>query len=189
MMPAFLTRPAGVGAGWPWAVGVVGRRSGWPAQLVRFAVVGGAATVVQLALYAFLADSIGSQLANVASWLASTVVATEAHRRYSFGTAGPGAEADHAVGALTSVLTLLLGTVTLAALDNPTGFAGVLALCAVNGAMGLLRFGALRWWMVRRAESTARSGRPQPPAPQSCTDEPAERIDSWVGGPVVSAGT
>jgi putative flippase GtrA len=188
MMPAFLTRPGGPAracAGRPWAVRVVGRRSGWPAQLVRFAVVGGAATVVQLALYAFLADSIGSQLANVVSWLASTVVATEAHRRYSFGTAGPGAEADHAVGALTSVLTLLLGTVTLAALANPTGFAGVLALCAVNGAMGLLRFGALRWWMVRRAEST----RMPQPAPQSGTDEPAERIDSWVGGPVVSAGT
>ncbi len=126
------------------------RRRGWTGQLARFGVVGGATSLLQLALYAFLADSIGAQAANVASWLVSTLVATEAHRRFSFGGSASNAEGDHAVGLGTSVLTLLLSTVALAALDNPTGAAGVAALIAVNAGVGLLRFGTLRWWMIGR---------------------------------------
>ncbi|HEY5878341.1 MAG TPA: GtrA family protein [Nakamurella sp.] len=137
-----------------------GGRPAWAAQLIRFGLVGGAASVVQLAMYAFLADSIGSQAANIASWLVSTLVATEAHRRYSFGSTTSGAESDHVVGILTSVLTLLLSSVALAALDNPTGTTGVLALIAVNGLVGVLRFVTLRWWMVgRRAHSQATPSR------------------------------
>jgi putative flippase GtrA len=134
------------------------RRAGWFAQLVRFGLVGGAASVVQLGLYTFLADSVGSQLANVLSWLVSTMVATEAHRRYSFRTPGTGSTGDHTVGVVTSLLTLLLSTVALAALENPVGVAGVLALVAVNGIVGVLRFVTLRWWLVdHRGGSRAHS--------------------------------
>ena len=151
MSLAALTRTGGPAvARLGFAAGPAG--AGWFSQLVRFGLAGGAASVIQLALYAFLADSVGAQPANVGSWLVSTLVATEAHRRYSFGTTGSGAEGDHVVGIVTSVVTLLLSTVALAALENPTGFAGVLALVAVNGMVGVLRFVALRWWMVGRRD-------------------------------------
>jgi putative flippase GtrA len=139
------------------------RTAGWLRQLLRFAVVGGAASVVQLALYAFLADTIGAQPANVASWLVSTLVATEAHRRYSFGTAGANAESDHVAGVVTSLLTLLLSGATLAALGDPAGPAGLAALVAVNGVVGGLRFVVLRWWLVGRRGR--REDHPATPSP------------------------
>ena len=165
MTLATLTRSDGSSATRVGALLVgLGRRArpGWVLQLVRFGLVGGAASVVQLAMYAFLADSIGSQAANVASWLVSTLVATEAHRRYSFGSTTSGAESDHVVGILTSVLTLLLSTVALAALDNPTGATGVLALIAVNALVGVARFAALRWWMVGRPAHSQAMPSPSP---------------------------
>jgi len=146
--------------------GRLGRRATtpWIGQLVRFAMVGGGASVLQLATYAFLADSIGSQSANVVSWLVSTLMATELHRRFSFGRSGSGIEGDHAVGIVTSLLTLLLGAAALATLNDPSDAAGVLALVVVNGLVGGLRFVLLRWWMVgrssRRFSTTAPDGRP-----------------------------
>lgn len=130
--------------------GRVGRRAAapWIGQLARFGMVGGAASVLQLATYAFLADSVGPQPANVASWLVSTLVATDLHRRFSFGGSRSGTEGDHVVGVVTSLLTLLLSAAALAALNDPSGAAGVLALVAVNGLVGGLRFVVLRWWMV-----------------------------------------
>lgn len=135
---------------------------GWMRQLSRFGVVGGAASVLQLATYTFLTDSVGSQLANVLSWLLSTLAATEAHRRFSFGGSGSGAEGDHAVGVVTSLLTLVLGAAALTALDDPSGAAGGLTLVAVNGLVGVARFAVLRWWMVSRPAGHARRapGRP-----------------------------
>lgn len=123
---------------------------GWLGQFARFGVVGGGSSVLQMAAYAFLADSIGSQPANVVSWLASTLLATELHRRFSFRGPLSGAEGDHVVGVVTSLAALLLGAATLAALGDPSETAGVLALMAVNVLVGALRFVVLRWWMVGR---------------------------------------
>ena len=133
------------------AVGLLRRREArpaWVGQLARFGVVGGGASGLQLATYAFLADSVGSQPANVASWLVSTLMATELHRRFSFGGSLSGTESDHVVGIATSLLTLLLSAAALAALDDPSGAVGVLALVVVNGLVGGLRFVILRWWML-----------------------------------------
>uniref|UniRef100_UPI003B3BDB2A GtrA family protein n=1 Tax=Nakamurella sp. TaxID=1869182 RepID=UPI003B3BDB2A len=136
---------------------------GWPGQLLRFALVGGGASALQLAAYAFLADAVGAQPANVASWLVATLLATELHRRFSFGgpnpTTGPALrpgrrpEVDHVVGVVTGLATLLLSMLALAALDDPSDAAGVLALVAVNGSVGLLRFAVLRWWLLGRPAS------------------------------------
>lgn len=125
-------------------------RPGWVGELARFACVGGGSGLLQLSTYAFLADSVGSQVANVLSWLVSTLVATELHRRFSFGGSLSGAESDHVVGVVTSLVTLLLSAAALAALNDPSGAAGVLALVVVNGVVGVLRFVVLRWWMVGR---------------------------------------
>ena len=149
------------------SAGTVRRRTApiWVGQLARFGVVGGGAGVLQLVAYAFLADSVGSQPANIASWLVSTLAATELHRRFSFGGSNSGTERDHAVGIVTSLVALLLSAVALAALDDPTGAAGVLALVVVNGVVGGLRFLVLRWWMVGRPSHPSR--RPRPWAPGS----------------------
>lgn len=128
-------------------------------ELVRFALVGGGASVLQLATYAFLADGVGSQAANILAWLVSTLVATEAHRRYSFGGARSGTESDHMIGIASSAVGLALGAAALSGLDNPTGAAGVLALIAVNGLVGLGRFGFLRWWLVSRRAAGQEPGR------------------------------
>lgn len=135
--------------------------TGWVGQLTRFALVGGGASGLQLAAYAFLADAVGVQAANVVSWLVATLLATELHRRFSFGAPGPAhrggrrgttdrVDGDHVVGVLTGLATLLLSAAALAALDDPSGTAGVLALVAVNGLVGLLRFAVLRWWLLDR---------------------------------------
>lgn len=155
MTLATLTRPSGA-TGARAGVQAVRAGTGPLFQLVRFGLVGGAASVVQLALYAFLADCVGAQPATIASWLVSTLVATEAHRRYSFPAAGATAapagraEGDHLVGILTSLATLALSMIAVAALDDPAGAAGVLALIAVNAGVGGLRFLSLRWWLVGR---------------------------------------
>ena len=130
-------------------------RSAIPGQLLRFGAVGGAASLVQLALFGCLASDVGSQLANLISWLLGTILATEGHRRYSFGGSRAHAEADHALGLGTSLVALVATSIALALLDNPVGVAGVAAVVAVNGLVGLARFVALRWWMVGRAAERA----------------------------------
>ena len=130
-------------------------RPGWVGQLARFAAVGGGSGLLQMAMYAFLAESVGAQPANVVSWLVSTLVATELHRRFSFGGSRSGTESDHVVGVVTSLVTLLLSAGALAALNDPSGAAGVLALLAVNGLVGGLRFVVLRWWMLGRRGSSS----------------------------------
>ena len=124
--------------------------AGLTGQGVRFAVVGSLATVTQLGLYAFLSGSVGAQLANICAWLISTLVANAGHHRYTFRVAGGSAESDHLVGLLTSLAGLGLSSLALALLDQPSGVSGTVALIAVNAAVGVLRFLAVRWWLVGR---------------------------------------
>lgn len=153
MTLASLLRPALPGP----SPGLFGRRvaAPWVGQLARFGMVGGGAGALQLVVYAFLADSLGSQVANVLSWLVSTLVATELHRRFSFGGSLSASESDHAIGVVTSLVTLLLSAAALAVLDDPSGAAGVVALVAVNGLVGGLRFLVLRWWMIGRRKASS----------------------------------
>lgn len=145
------------------AAGLRGRRVAapvWARQLARFGVVGGGAGVLQLATYSFLAEGIGSPLANIVAWLVSTLAATELHRRFSFAGARSGTESDHVIGIVTSLVTLLLSAAVLAGLDNPSGTAGLLALLVVNGVVGGMRFVVLRWWMVGRSPRRLRTPAP-----------------------------
>ncbi|HYN73831.1 MAG TPA: GtrA family protein [Nakamurella sp.] len=125
-------------------------RTGVTGEGLRFAAVGMAATGAQLALYAFLDGSAGPQLANVLAWLVSTLVANAAHRRYTFQLTGRACERDHLVGLVSSLAALGLSSLALALLNEPTGLDGVVALVAVNGAVGAVRFLALRWWWLGR---------------------------------------
>jgi len=124
-------------------------------QGVRFALVGTFGTVTQLALYAFLSDGLGAQLANVVAWLASTIVANAAHHRFTFKVDGAAAESDHLVGMLTSLAGLGLSSLLLTVLSQPAGLAGTMVLVTVNAAVGGIRFLVLRWWMVLRPTARA----------------------------------
>ena len=125
-------------------------RTGVTGEGLRFAAVGLAATGAQLALYAFLDSSVGPQLANVLAWIASTLVANAAHRRYTFQLTGRASESDHLVSLVSSLAALGLSSLALLLLDEPTGLDGVVALVAVNAAVGVVRFLALRWWWLGR---------------------------------------
>lgn len=119
-------------------------------QGVRFTLVGSLGTVTQLALFAFLSDGLGAQVANVIAWLVSTVIANAAHHHFTFRVRGEAAESDHGFGMATSIAALGLSSLLLALLAQPDGLAGTVVLVAVNTVVGALRFVALRWWLVLR---------------------------------------
>jgi putative flippase GtrA len=124
-------------------------RPGHP--LVRFAGVGGAATVVQLGLFAALLAIVPQTLANLISWSVSTLVANSAHRSITFGVHGSrGAQRDLVVAAAFSLLSLGASVVALDQLTPDNPLLSVVVLIAVNCVVGLARYLCLRWWFAAR---------------------------------------
>jgi putative flippase GtrA len=125
------------------------RRDDVVAQFARFVLVGGASTAAYAVLFVSL-DRFGYLSANVASTVVSSVLANELHRRLTF-------HADERVGFWTaqveagsvSLFGLLATSAALAWLHSAADSAPValqIALvAAVTGAIGLIRFAALRW--------------------------------------------
>ena len=72
------------------------------------------------------------------------------HSRYTCQLTGRASESDHLVGLVSSLAALGLSSLALLLLDQPTGLDGVVALVAVNAAVGAGRFLALRWWWLGR---------------------------------------
>jgi len=128
------------------------------AQLARFALVG----AISSALYAVLfvaVEGVGEQPANLVGALASTLLANEMHRRLTFHAGGQvGWFTAQWEGGGLAVVGLVATSVALAALDHLAGDTSwqveVLLIGAVTGAIGLLRFVALRAW-VFTTRSTA----------------------------------
>jgi putative flippase GtrA len=121
------------------------------AQFARYVVVG----VLSSALYAlfFIAlEGVGSQPANLVGAIASTLLANELHRRLTF-------HADEQVSWFTAQweggglagIGLVATSLALAGVHALVGDIGTGAqLCliaAVTGAIGLVRFVALRSWV------------------------------------------
>ena len=138
------------------------------AQGIRFAVVGSTMTVVQLALYAFLAGSVGDQAANLLSWFVVTVATTAAHRRFTFRLPGFGSERDHLVGLGTSVGGLLASALVLAILtaSGSSDLVQTLGIAGASAVVGAGRFLVLRWWVNR---GTAADPSATPPAAVAVT--------------------
>ena len=130
------------------------------AQLVRFTLSGGLATVVQVLLFTALAPS-GTLWAQVVSWGVSTALANELHRRRTFAAGGRvGPLAAQLEGGGLALLGLLLTSAALAGLAAAAPGAGVatqmLLVLAVTTGVGALRFVALRWsFVVRRTQPAA----------------------------------
>jgi putative flippase GtrA len=125
------------------------------AQFARYVVVGG----VSSALYALLfigLGGLGSQPANLAGAIASTLLANELHRRLTFhaGQQVSWFAAQWEGGGL-AVVGLVATSLALAGVHGLIGDVGTAAqLCliaAVTGAIGLVRFVALRSWVFTPA--------------------------------------
>ena len=120
-----------------------------PAQFARFVFVGGVSSALYALLYVLL-DGLGDQPANVAGAVASSMLANELHRRLTFhaGERVSWFTAQWEGGGL-AVAGMVATALALGWFDSVTGgdntAADLLVVAAVTGAIGLVRFIALRW--------------------------------------------
>jgi putative flippase GtrA len=125
------------------------------AQLARFAVVGAISSALYALVFIALAD-LGSQPANLAGAVASTLLANELHRRLTFHAGGQVSwfTAQWEGGGLAGV-GLAATSLALAGVHGLVGDVGtgtqLCLIAAVTGAIGLVRFVALRSWVFSPA--------------------------------------
>jgi putative flippase GtrA len=122
-------------------------RSGPVAAFVRFVVCGGGVTLLAAAALLLIGHRVPFALANAVVTVASTVLATELHGRFTFGRGGAG-WSDHAAAGLTVALSYAFTTGALLAFDGLHPGGGVLLRQAVylgaSGLAGIARFLLLR---------------------------------------------
>ena len=120
-------------------------------QFARYVVVGGLSTLLY-GLVFVAADVAGDQAANLAGAIASTLLANELHRRLTFhaGARVSWFSAQWEGGGL-AVIGLAATSLALAGFEGLVGDVSALAQIAlvttVTGAIGLVRFVALRAWV------------------------------------------
>jgi putative flippase GtrA len=125
------------------------------AQLARFVVVGGISSALYALVFISL-EHLGSQPANLAGAIASTLLANELHRRLTFHAGGQVSwfTAQWEGGGLAGV-GLVATSLTLAGVHGVVGDVGtgpqLGLIAAVTGAIGLVRFVALRSWVFSPA--------------------------------------
>jgi putative flippase GtrA len=123
-----------------------------PGQFARYVVVGALSTLLYGVVFVAAADGAGDQAANVAGAIASTLLANELHRRLTFhaGARVSWFTAQWEGGGL-AVIGLVATSLALAAFHGLVGDVGELVqiglVTAVTGAIGLVRFVALRAWV------------------------------------------
>lgn len=120
--------------------------------LARFAAVGGAATALQLGLFALMQVLVPVFWANVIAWSASTVVGNQVNRSLTFGVHGTAdARRDFWVSTGFSMLSLAAGAVALSEVSDDRPVLSIVVLIGVNIVVGLVRFVGLRRWFAVRA--------------------------------------
>ena len=143
------------GRGRPWQVALCGTRKRLHgddagAEFVRFVTVGVTSSLVYFALFLAL-RGLGAVPANIVAFVVSSVLANELHRRVTFHAGGRvGWLAAQGEAGGLAVAGLLATSAVLAALDGVVGtawWAQLLLIAAVTGAIGLIRFAALRLWV------------------------------------------
>jgi putative flippase GtrA len=117
------------------------------AEFVRFVTVGVSSSVVYFGLFLAL-RGIGAVPANVAAFVVSSVLANELHRRVTFhagGRVGWFAAQSEAGGlALAGLVATSAALGVLSGVVGTAWWMQVLLIAAVTGAIGLIRFAALR---------------------------------------------
>jgi putative flippase GtrA len=135
------------------------RRDDALAQFGRFVLVGGISSLLYAVVFVST-RGLGDQAANVIGSVLSSMLANELHRRLTFhaGTRVGWFTAQWEGGGLALVGILATG-LALGWLDDATGTTGsavrLLLVGMVTGAIGLVRFVALRWLFVPRARRSA----------------------------------
>ncbi|MQA34080.1 GtrA family protein [Modestobacter roseus] len=120
-----------------------------PGQFLRFVAVGGLANLLYALLF-LLSAGAGAQAANLVGALASSVVANELHRRLTF-RAGQrvswhAAQWEGGGLALAGMATTSVALGWVGALaPEASPVIGLATIGLVTGAIGLVRFAALRW--------------------------------------------
>jgi putative flippase GtrA len=129
------------------------------AQFTRFVLVGGVSSLLYALLFVLLAG-LGDQPANIAGAIASSMLANELHRRLTFhaGERVSWFAAQWEGGGL-ALLGILATGLALGWFDSITGgdssMADLAVVALVTGAIGLVRFVALRWVFGARTPERA----------------------------------
>jgi putative flippase GtrA len=122
-------------------------------QLRRFAVVGVASTLAQVALFILLRDATPALAANAVSLLVTCVLNTAANRRFTFGAAGTGRVLRQQLeGGIAFVIGLALSSAGLLILDLAAGprvgrGAELITVVGCNALTTAVRFLLLRAWV------------------------------------------
>jgi len=125
------------------------------AQFTRYVVVGGLSSALYAVAFIAL-DGFGDQPANLVGAIASTLLANEMHRRLTFhaGAQVTWFTAQWEGGGLAAV-GLVLTSLALAGVHALIGDVSTVSqlglIAAVTGAIGLVRFVALRSWVFSPA--------------------------------------
>jgi putative flippase GtrA len=127
-------------------------------ELIRFAGVGAVSTVVYLGLFAALAPTLGTYLANAVAVSLCSLGNTAAHRNMA-ATSRPGLDGWHRAGTAAALLGVSLAFTSGAlAATRATGLTSLVPeLCAVTVAgvgAAVIRFAILRTWVFRPAFGT-----------------------------------
>lgn len=135
-------------------------------QAVRFLLVGGVATVVDVGLFNLLhyVVHVGPLSSKVASSVAGAVVAFVGNRQWSFGDTSPGRFRRQVLAFLVvNGAALLLALLPLAVARYVLGLTGVVALNLAGNVVGLVLATALRFEGYRRWVFAAASEQQAPP--------------------------
>jgi putative flippase GtrA len=124
------------------------RQDDVPAQFARFVLVGGLSSALYAVLFVVLGD-LGDQAANIVGAIGSSALANELHRRLTFhaGERVSWLTAQWEGGgmALVGMVATALALAWWDAATDTGPLARFVVVAAVTGAIGLVRFVALRW--------------------------------------------
>lgn len=128
----------------------------------RFVLCGGGVSLLSSAALLAVGGRVPFAVANAVVTVISTLLATELHHRFTFGTAGAGRAGwrIHAKSAVTLAAAYLVTTAAVLALDavhpHPGPLLGQAVYLAAAGLAGIGRFVVLRLVVFARKAETAR---------------------------------
>src|SRR4051812_38695806 len=120
-------------------------------QLARYAVIGGLGTLVTAVIFLLLRTWWDTMPANIVALVLSTVVSTEANRRFTFERAQVHWLRYHVQSGGTVLFYAFYSSAVLmllaATIDSPTAWEQTLAVAVASVLGGLGRFLVLRYWV------------------------------------------